>query len=98
MNKDEFVNWMNNQSETDGYNDALDFFNSYTNEYDQYRESSEARFNEFKTVEQQMKESIDSLKARNYDLLMQVPSDTPIEDKQGNDGEVYHIDSLFKNV
>lgn len=98
MNRDEFMDWINNQSETDGYDDALAFFNSYSTENEHYRESSEARFKEFTDTENEMKASIDSLKARNYDLLMQVPANEPIKNQVDTGGEVYHIDSLFKDV
>lgn len=70
-------------------------------DFDEYRSSSEARMSEYAANEETMKSEIQSLKARNYDLLMQVPADDSgdndgavVEDVD-DDGTVYHIDSLF---
>ena len=72
-------------------------------DFDEYRSSSEARMSEYAANEETMKSEIQSLKARNYDLLMQVPADgsgdndgdgAVVEDVE-DDGTVYHIDNLF---
>ena len=70
---------------------------------DEFRSSAEARMQEYADSEAAMKADIQSLKARNYDLLMQVPADNNGEaDGDGvvvedvdDDGTVYHIDNLF---
>ena len=54
---------------------------------------------EYASNEEAMKADIQSLKARNYDLLMQIPADNGgdgvvVEDVDEN-GTVYHIDNLF---
>lgn len=64
---------------------------------DEYRSSAEARMSEYASNEEAMKADIQSLKARNYDLLMQIPADgdgVVVEDVD-EDGTVYHIDNLF---
>lgn len=66
---------------------------------DEYRSSAEARMSEYASNEEAMKADIQSLKARNYDLLMQIPADDSgdgvvVEDVD-KDGTVYHIDNLF---
>lgn len=69
---------------------------------DEYRSSAEARMSEYASNEEAMKADIQSLKARNYDLLMQIPADSGDNDGDGvvvedvdDDGTVYHIDNLF---
>lgn len=70
---------------------------------DEFRSSAEARMQEYADSEAAMKADIQSLKARNYDLLMQIPADNNGEaDGDGvvvedvdDDGTVYHIDNLF---
>lgn len=66
---------------------------------DEYRSSAEARMSEYAANEEAMKADIQSLKARNYDLLMQIPADNSgdgvvVEDVD-DDGTVCHIDNLF---
>lgn len=66
---------------------------------DEYRSSAEARMSEYASNEEAMKAEIQSLKARNYDLLMQIPADNNgdgvvVEDVD-EDGTLYHIDNLF---
>lgn len=66
---------------------------------DEYRSSAEARMSEYASNEEAMKADIQSLKARNYDLLMQIPVDNSgdgvVVEEVDEDGTVYHIDSLF---
>lgn len=72
-------------------------------DFDEYRGSSEARMSEYAANEEAMKSEIQSLKARNYDLLMQLPADDSgdndgddaVDEDVDDDGTVYHIDSLF---
>ena len=70
---------------------------------DEYRSSAEARMSEYAANEEAMKADIQSLRARNYALLMQIPADNDgdgvvVEDVD-DDGTVYHtvyhIDNLF---
>ena len=66
---------------------------------DEYRSSAEARRSEYASNEEAMKADSQGLKARNYDLLMQIPADNSgdgvvVEDVD-DDGTVYHIDNLF---
>lgn len=69
---------------------------------DEYRSSAEARMSEYASNEEAMKADIQSLKARNYDLLMQIPADNSgvigdgvVVEDVGDDGTVCHIDNLF---
>lgn len=65
----------------------------------EYRDGAEARMSEYADGETRMMEEIQSLKARNYDLLMQVPAgndgDDVVMEDVDDDGTVYHIDNLF---
>lgn len=65
----------------------------------EYRDGAEARMSEYADGETRMMEEIQSLKARNYDLLMQVPAgndgDGVVMEDVDDDGTVYHIDNLF---
>lgn len=66
---------------------------------DEYRSSAEARMSEYASNEEAMKADIQSLKARNYDLLMQIPAnndgDGVVVENVDEDGTLYHIDNLF---
>lgn len=66
---------------------------------DEYRSSAEARMREYESNEEAMKADVQSLKARNYDLLMQIPADNSgdgvVVENVDDDGTVYHIDNLF---
>lgn len=66
---------------------------------DEYRSSAEARMSEYASNEEAMKADIQSLKARNYDLLMQIPAgdsgDGVVVENVDEDGTVCHIDNLF---
>lgn len=68
---------------------------------DEYRSSADARIEEYARREEDWERERQELKARNYDLLMQLPAD---EDNQGDgvvvedaedDAEIIHIDNLF---
>lgn len=73
-------------------------------EFDAYKESAEAKFNEFGENEQALKDSIQDLKAKNYDLLMQTPKDEEVAEVEeageevAEDGELeITIDDLFED-
>lgn len=101
IEKNEFMNWLRERVSDDDFNEANEFFTGYMQENDNYRESAEARMTEYANSEAAMKEDIQSLKARNYDLLMQVPADETqngddsVVDTVTDDGTLIHIDNLF---
>ena len=106
MNLEELLAWLRGRMEDDEYAAAETFLKDIRKRgegFDEYRSSSEARMSEYAANEEAMKSEIQSLKARNYDLLMQVPADDSgdndgdgavVEDVD-DDGTVYHIDNLF---
>lgn len=106
MSLEELLAWLRERMEDGEYATAetlLKDMQKRDADFDEYRGSSEARMSEYAADEEAMKSEIQSLKARNYDLLMQVPADNSgdndgdgavIEGVDG-DGTVYHIDNLF---
>jgi hypothetical protein len=106
MNLEELLAWLRDRMEDGEYATAETFLKDIQKRgegFDEYRSSSEARMSEYAANEEAMKSEIQSLKARNYDLLMQVPADNSgdndgdgvvVEDVD-DDGTVYHIDNLF---
>ena len=106
MNLEELLAWLRERMEDGEYATAetlLKDMQKRGDDFDEYRSSSEARMSEYAANEEAMKSEIQSLKARNYDLLMQVPADNSgdndgdgvvVEDVD-DDGTVYHIDNLF---
>ncbi len=106
MNLEELLAWISERMEASEYATAetlLKDMEKRAADFDEYRSSSEARMSEYAANEEEMKSEIQPLKARNYDLLMQVPADNSgdndgdgavVEDVD-DDGTVYHIDSLF---
>ena len=106
MNLEELLAWLRERMEDGEYATAETFLKDMQkrgDDFDEYRSSSEARMSEYAANEEAMKSEIQSLKARNYDLLMQVPADNSgdndgdgvvVEDVD-DDGTVYHIDNLF---
>lgn len=106
MSLEDLLAWLREHMEDGEYAAAETFLNDMQKrgaDFDEYRSSSEARMSEYAANEETMKSEIQSLKARNYDLLMQVPADDSgdndgdgavVEDVDG-DGTVYHIDNLF---
>ena len=106
MNLEELLAWLRERMEDDEYATAETFLKDVQKRgegFDEYRSSSEARMSEYAANEEAMKSEIQSLKARNYDLLMQVPADNsgdndgdgPVVEDVDDDGTVYHIDNLF---
>lgn len=106
MSLEDLLAWLRERMEDGEYATAETFLNDMRkrgDDFDEYRSSSEARMSEYAANEEAMKSEIQSLKARNYDLLMQVPADNSgdndgdgavVEDVD-DDGTVYHIDNLF---
>lgn len=101
VREDNLLDWLKERMNDDDYSTVRAFLDDYMRGNTEYRESSEARINEYAESESRMKDDIQSLKARNYDLLMQIPVDgenagdgAVIEDVD-DDGTVYHIDNLF---
>lgn len=106
MNLEDLLAWLRERMEDGEYATAETFLKDMQKrgaDFDEYRSSSEARMSEYAANEEAMKSEIQSLKARNYDLLMQVPADNSgdndgdgvvVEDVD-DDGTVYHIDNLF---
>lgn len=106
MSLEELLAWLRERMEDGEYATAETFLKDMQKrgtDFDEYRSSSEARMSEYAANEETMKSEIQSLKARNYDLLMQVPADNSgdndgdgavVEDVD-DDGTVYHIDNLF---
>lgn len=100
LNEDNFMDWLKDRVSEEDYAEADEFMGGYMKDNREYRDSAEARFTEYQADEAAMREDIQSLKARNYDLLMQVPAEdgSPVIDEVEEDGTVYHIDNLFTDV
>ena len=106
MNLDDLLAWLRERMDDGEYATAETFLNDMHQknvDADEYRSSAEARMQEYADSEAAMKADIQSLKARNYDLLMQVPveneggadADGVVVEDVDDDGTVYHIDNLF---
>lgn len=102
MDLEDLLAWLRGRMEDGEYATAETFLTDMAKrgaDADEYRSSAEARMSEYASNEEAMKADIQSLKARNYDLLMQIPADNDgdgvvVEDVD-EDGTVYHIDNLF---
>lgn len=102
MNLDDLLAWLRERMEDGEYATAETFLTDMAKrgaDADEYRSSAEARMSEYASNEEAMKADIQSLKARNYDLLMQIPADSTVPavvvEDVDEDGTVYHIDNLF---
>lgn len=105
MNLEDLLAWLRERMEDGEYEAAETFLTDMAKrgaDADEYRSSAEARMSEYASNEEAMKADIQSLKARNYDLLMQIPADNSGNNGDGvvvedvyEDGTVYHIDNLF---
>lgn len=102
MNLEDMLAWLRERMEDDEYATAETFLTDMAKQgadADEYRSSAEARMSEYASNEEAMKADIQSLKARNYDLLMQIPVDNSgdgvVVENLDDDGTVYHIDNLF---
>ena len=106
MDLEDLLAWLRGRMEDGEYATAETFLTDMAKrgaDADEYRSSAEARMSEYASNEEAMKADIQSLKARNYDLLMQIPADNSgdndgdgvvVEDVD-EDGTVCHIDNLF---
>lgn len=102
MNLEDLLAWLRERMDDGEYAAAETFLTDMSKrgaDADEYRSSAEARMSEYASNEEAMKADIQGLKARNYDLLMQIPADNSgdgvvVEDVD-DDGTVYHIDNLF---
>lgn len=76
------------------------FIDATFQEHDDFVESSKASRQEWEDRHAADQAEINALKAKNFDLLMQVPNDGAEGMPQGpyvdDDGEVYHIADLFE--
>lgn len=89
----------------DARNDALAFADAMRDENEAakaYREETERSMQQMSAEREQMesdyKTQISALKAKNYDLLMQVPGEPPQDPVQNdvlNTGEVVHLNDIF---
>lgn len=106
MNLEDLLAWLRERMEDGEYAAAETFLTDMSKrgaDADEYRSSAEARMSEYASNEEAMKADIQSLKARNYDLLMQIPADDGGDDDGDGvvvedvdeDGTLYHIDNLF---
>ena len=106
MNLEDLLAWLRERMEEGEYAAAETFLTDMAKrgaDPDEYRSSAEARMSEYASNEEAMKADIQTLKARNYDLLMQIPAgDSGDNDGDGvvvedvdEDGTVHHIDNLF---
>lgn len=102
MELEDLLAWLRERMDDGEYATAETFLNDMSRknaEADEFRSSAEARMQEYADSEAAMKEDIQSLKARNYDLLMQIPAendgDGVVVEDVDDDGTVYHIDNLF---
>lgn len=102
MELEDLLSWLRERMDDGEYATAETFLNDMSRknaEADEFRSSAEARMQEYADSEAAMKEDIQSLKARNYDLLMQIPAendgDGVVVEDVDDDGTVYHIDNLF---
>lgn len=102
MNPEDLLAWLRERMEDGEYATAETFLTDMAKrvaDADEYRSSAEARMSEYAANEEAMKADIQSLKARNYDLLMQIPADNDgdgvVVEEVDDDGTVYHIDNLF---
>lgn len=105
MNWEEIDEWMRERLEDGEYATVRDFLEaafSRSGEYDEYRESAEAKMRDYESERDGLNSEIERLKVRNYDLLEngapvadEIDGDGVVEDIVEDDGEVYHIDNLF---
>lgn len=103
MDKERLLAWLRERMDEGEYATAETFLNDVfgrADEYDSYRESAEARMREYEEQHEGFAREIENLKARNYDLLMKVPTeansgDGVVEEVVTDEGEVMHIDNLF---
>ena len=104
MNLEELLAWIRERMDDGEYATVETFLydmDKRGRDADEFRAGAEARVNELNGQIDSLTADNQKLKARNYDLLMQIPADDNIdgdgvvEEVVEDDGELYHIDSLF---
>lgn len=104
MNLEYLLAWLKERMEDGEYATAETFLNDMdkrVRDADDFRAGAEARYNELNGQIESLTADNQNLKARNYDLLMQIPADDVnegdgvVEETVSDDGELYHIDNLF---
>ena len=102
MELKDLLAWLREKMNDEEYADVENFLNGLNSkgaELEELRSSSEVRHNELLSQIDGITKENQSLKARNYDLLMQLPADNEgdgvVEEVVEEDGELYHIDNLF---
>lgn len=104
MNLEELLAWIRERMDDGEYATVETFLNDMDKrgrDADEFRAGAEARNKELNGQIESLTADNQNLKARNYDLLMQIPADEHIdgdgavEEVVEDDGELYHIDNLF---
>lgn len=104
MNLEELLAWIRERMDDGEYATVETFLNDMDKrgrDADEFRAGAEARHKELNGQIESLTADNQNLKARNYDLLMQIPADDRIdgdgvvEEVVEDDGELYHIDNLF---
>lgn len=105
MDLEKLLAWISERMDDDEYATVETFLNDMDkrgSDADDFRASAEARYKELNGQIESLTADNQNLKARNYDLLMQLPADEQHVDGDGavdevveDDGELYHIDNLF---
>ena len=106
MNLEELLAWIRERMDDGEYATVETFLNDMDKrgrDAEEFRAGAEARYKELNGQIESLTADNQNLKARNYDLLMQIPADNSgdndgdgvvVEDVD-DDGTVYHIDNLF---
>lgn len=104
MNLGDLLAWIRERMDDGEYATVETFLNDMDKrgrDADEFRAGAEARHKELNGQIESLTADNQNLKARNYDLLMQIPADDHIdgdgvvEEVVEDDGELYHIDNLF---
>lgn len=104
MNLEELLAWIRERMDDGEYaavETFLDDMDKRGRDADEFRAGAEARYRELNGQIEGLTADNQNLKARNYDLLMQIPADGHIdgdgavEEVVEDDGGLYHIDNLF---
>lgn len=104
LNEENIVDWLRERIDDDEFDTAASFINNVLEENRSgraYRETSEAKMKEYDDRIKDYDGKLQEQKAKNYDLLMQIPANDHIDgdgvvvEDVSDDGEVYHIDNLF---
>ena len=89
--------WFTENAPEEQRDELLGELDAYDTRFSELEQASRARTEELSGRVASQMEEINSLKARNYDLLMQLPSDSGATvDATTEEGEVIHISDLFK--